>query len=668
MSVSSDQREDGDGTSGSSEAKTDRYGFLLVNGDTNNDRPVLQNVHIHTRTHTHTHSPCVSANVSAPLSLAGCNISGVEHSDDPSPELVRHREMKWITLMNQWDQVLEKKHSKIKAQCQKGIPASVRSRCWPLLCGAKQRKENNKDLYQTLETSPGQESWIDVIKRDTDRQFPFHEMFQSKDSHGQQGLLQVLKAYTQFRPDEGYCQAQGPVAAVLLMNMPMEEAFWCLVQISELYLPGYYSPLLEGVLFDAAVLFSVLKRTCPAAYKHMHRQGVEPLMFATDWLMCLYSRHLPFNTLLRVWDLFFCNGVRVLFQVAVVLVRRCLGEARHRKECEGQMETLERLRSVKGRVQHDQADAFIQEVCSVPLSVAELQRQTEKELQKWRKERPASTFDPRDRCHGYHMIWEKGKEREKENVKKEKQNATLGVSLMRSQSSLSPAILRKKWRKRGSKAETEEWEGRGLSKQDSDDEEKRRASVCGVAGELRAKTHRTSQDLGTELRKDGNTSTNTRRVSGTQPCSESSDLSATVFEEDENDVAATPIPSHTDNSECEEGTSPSSSQKEDGLQTGSSLQDDEEKKVETPGDDQSEEIPTHQDQPEAETQQEESQPSEIQDEDNARTELEEETQDDKSNQEEGIENQTSKPEEEAQRNLSVQTEDVNITQQEVEVE
>lgn len=38
----------------------------------------------------------------------------------------------------------------------------------------------------------------------------------------QQGLLKVLKAYTQFRPDEGYCQAQGPVAAVLLMNMPLE--------------------------------------------------------------------------------------------------------------------------------------------------------------------------------------------------------------------------------------------------------------------------------------------------------------------------------------------------------------------------------------------------------------------------------------------------------------
>lgn len=38
----------------------------------------------------------------------------------------------------------------------------------------------------------------------------------------QRGLFRVLKAYTQFQPTDGYCQAQGPVAAVLLMNMPAE--------------------------------------------------------------------------------------------------------------------------------------------------------------------------------------------------------------------------------------------------------------------------------------------------------------------------------------------------------------------------------------------------------------------------------------------------------------
>ncbi len=42
----------------------------------------------------------------------------------------------------------------------------------------------------------------------------------------QQDLYRILKAYTIYRPDEGYCQAQAPVAAVLLMHMPAEVRGW----------------------------------------------------------------------------------------------------------------------------------------------------------------------------------------------------------------------------------------------------------------------------------------------------------------------------------------------------------------------------------------------------------------------------------------------------------
>ncbi|XP_034545553.1 ecotropic viral integration site 5 ortholog isoform X2 [Notolabrus celidotus] len=413
--------EDSSGSDAGSEVgpepETDRFGFILTNG-----------------------------------SEAG--------SVGPAPELVRQREAKWISIISQWDHILLKKASKVKVQCQKGIPASLRAKCWPLLCGATDRMKLNETIYQTLDSQPALQSWVDVIERDLDRQFPFHEMFLSKDGHGQRGLFRVLKAYTQYKPEEGYCQAQGPVAAVLLMNMPAEEAFWCLVQISEQYLPGYYSPLLEGVLFDAGMLSWVLKRTCPAVHKHLQQHGVEPLMFATDWLMCLFTRHLPFNTLLRVWDLFFCFGVRVLLQVSVVLVRRVLGRAEQRRQCEGQMETLERLRGVRDQVQEED-DTFIAEVCSVQLSAKDLEKQTEKQLEKWRKDRPASTFDPRGRCHGYRMAWARARQTEEENNKREREKGNLSVPLTRSAStlSLSPSLLHR-WKK-GGKANTGEWKGGG---------------------------------------------------------------------------------------------------------------------------------------------------------------------------------------------------------------
>ncbi|KAK9518120.1 hypothetical protein VZT92_023440 [Zoarces viviparus] len=414
--------EDSSGSDAGSEVgqepETDRFGFILKNGST-----------------------------------AG--------SAGPAPELVRQRETKWINIISQWDRILLKKTSKVKVQCQKGIPASLRAKCWPLLCGGTDKMKLKENLYQSLDSQPALQSWVDVIERDLDRQFPFHEMFLSKDGHGQRGLFRVLKAFTQYQPEEGYCQAQGPVAAVLLMNMPAEEAFWCLVQISEQFLPGYYSPLLEGVLFDAAMLNWVLKRTCPAAHKHLQRHGVEPLMFATDWLMCLFTRHLPFNTLLRVWDLFFCYGVRVLLQVAAVLVRRVLGRAEQRKQCQGQMETLERLRGVREEVQEED-DTFIAEVCSVQLSARDLEKQTEKELEKWRKDRPSSAFDPRGRCHGYRMAWTRARQTEEERDRKEREKGNLSVPLARSAStlSLSPSLLHKRWRK-GGKANAREWEGGG---------------------------------------------------------------------------------------------------------------------------------------------------------------------------------------------------------------
>ncbi|XP_028315181.1 TBC1 domain family member 10B isoform X5 [Gouania willdenowi] len=378
------------------------------------------------------------------------NNGSMVRSDGPSPELVRHREAKWINIISHWDHMLMKRSSKVRLQCQKGIPASLRAKCWPLLCGAAEKMKQNQTLYKLLNSQPGLESWVDVIKRDLDRQFPFHEMFLSKDGHGQRGLFEVLKAYTQYQPEDGYCQAQGPVAAVLLMNMPAEEAFWCLVQISQHYLPGYYSPLLDGVLFDAAMLMWLLKKTCPSAHKHLQHYSVEPLMFATDWLMCLFARQLPFNTLLRVWDLFFFHGVQVLLQVAVVLVRRVLGRPEQRKECQGQIETLERLKGIRDLIREEE-DTFITEVCSVPLSAKDLEKQTYKEHENWKRDKPSSNFDPRSRCHGYQLARVQQVEREQQHAERENPSTNPSASLSRSVSTLSlpPVLLNSRWRKTG---------------------------------------------------------------------------------------------------------------------------------------------------------------------------------------------------------------------------
>uniref|UniRef100_A0A3Q3WR21 Rab-GAP TBC domain-containing protein n=1 Tax=Mola mola TaxID=94237 RepID=A0A3Q3WR21_MOLML len=168
-------------------------------------------------------------------------IGGAQAQDVPT-EVLRQREVKWLDMLSHWDKWMIKRFNKVRLRCQKGIPPALRGRAWLYLSGGKVKREQNQGKFQELDSQPGDPKWLDVIEKDLHRQFPFHEMFISRGGHGQQDLFRVLKAYTLYRPEEGYCQAQAPIAAVLLMHMPAEDAFWGLVQICEKYLPGYYSP------------------------------------------------------------------------------------------------------------------------------------------------------------------------------------------------------------------------------------------------------------------------------------------------------------------------------------------------------------------------------------------------------------------------------------------
>ncbi|XP_030918313.1 uncharacterized protein LOC102042531, partial [Geospiza fortis] len=307
-------------------------------------------------------------------------------------------------MLNNWDKWMAKKHKKIRLRCQKGIPPSLRGRAWQYLSGSKVKLEQNMGKFDELDLLTGDPKWLDVIERDLHRQFPFHEMFVSRGGHGQQDLFRVLKAYTLYRPEEGYCQAQAPIAAVLLMHMPAEQAFWCLVQICEKYLPGYYSEKLEAIQLDGQILFSLLHKVSPVAYKHLSKQKIDPILYMTEWFMCAFSRTLPWSSVLRVWDMFFCEGVKIIFRVGLVLLKHTLGSSDKLKSCQGQYETMERLRALSPKIMQE---AFlVQEVIELPVTERQIEREHLIQLKKWRETHGELQCKSPPRLHGAKAISE----------------------------------------------------------------------------------------------------------------------------------------------------------------------------------------------------------------------------------------------------------------------
>lgn len=347
--------------------------------------------------------------------MGGDQYTSPEEIPKVTLDIIRKREVKWVEMFENWEKWMTKRFKRVRARCRKGIPPSLRARAWQYLCGSKFLMDQNQGKFEEYLHKAGDPKWIEDIHKDLHRQFPLHEIFALRGGHGQEDLFRILKAYTIHNPQDGYCQAQGPIAAVLLMHMPAEQAFWCLVSICEKYLPGYYSPGLEAVHIDGDVLFGLLKKSSPLIYKHLKKQKIEPILYMTEWFMCIFSRTLPWTAVLRVWDMFFCEGVKVMFRIALVLFKLTLGTPEKLAECPTLYETMEKLRHIP----HELIDGDFISKESLKLNVDEkdMEKEHQYQITKRRNLREKAQSSAKTERHGSKK---KKKEKLLENGQKDK--------------------------------------------------------------------------------------------------------------------------------------------------------------------------------------------------------------------------------------------------------
>ncbi|KAL2022841.1 hypothetical protein VTK56DRAFT_4372 [Thermocarpiscus australiensis] len=169
-------------------------------------------------------------------------------------------------------------------------------------------------------------------------------------------LRRVLHAFALYNPRIGYCQSLNFLAGLLLLFVETEEqAFWLLNVITRVYLPGTHEMSLEGSKVDLGVLMAALKESLPGVWKQIgggemeissgkksrgrrardaskggHSGGNDPnrlpaiTLCMTAWFMSCFIGTLPIETVLRVWDVFFYEGSRTLFRIALTIFK--LGE------------------------------------------------------------------------------------------------------------------------------------------------------------------------------------------------------------------------------------------------------------------------------------------------------------------------------------------------------
>lgn len=301
----------------------------------------------------------------------------------------RRRERKWIQMNKSWQEFAPRNRKTVKRRIRKGIPDALRASLWPTFTESQKYKDEAPLLYQSLleKESP----FSDVIRRDLNRTFPEHVFFRG-NANGMEALYNVLKAYSIHDPEVGYCQGMGFLVGISLMYMDEQESFWMLNRLmcaDHYRMGGLYSPGFPLLMHYFHVFKGLLKEHCAAAMANMEEQGVDLLTFATQWFMTLFASSLPFEVTLRIWDLFLYEGLKIIFQVGVFLVKN-----REKELIKADFETLMSLIRVLGQGEELTAEYVIQNALAVGVTNSILR----KRFALAKKEIDDGSFSPRLTC------------------------------------------------------------------------------------------------------------------------------------------------------------------------------------------------------------------------------------------------------------------------------
>lgn len=292
----------------------------------------------------------------------------------------------WTALVSDYTQTAIRLPTLTSRKIRAGIPQPLRGLVWQAMSGA--RDTHLEGLYETLteEATPFEK----VIGRDLARTFPQVEMFKQEGGAGQLDLGKVLRAFSLYDADVGYCQGLGFIVAPLLMNMAHSEVFCVLVRMMEGYdLRSMFTPTLSGLKLRLYQFEQLLELLAPGIAAHLKSLEVFPAMYVSQWFLSLFAVTCPLDTLHRVYDLLLAEGApETMMRLGITLLVRNQ-EQIMTLEMEGVLQLL--LSSDLWATYGEDDDLLINDVVSFTTSITnDKLAELEKQYESGKEDRPIS--------------------------------------------------------------------------------------------------------------------------------------------------------------------------------------------------------------------------------------------------------------------------------------
>lgn len=252
--------------------------------------------------------------------------------DKVALKLEKKRSAKWIKMLRDWQLPssthIEQKDScppKLEKRIHKGVPDSVRGEVWLRLLNIPTLiKEQEGKYTRMLDYGLKHSEDVRQIDLDVNRTYRDHIMFKQRYSTKQCMLFKILVAYSVYNSEIGYCQGMSQVAALLLMYMDEEDAFWALSTImsdSKHAMHGFFIPGFPKLRRFSQHHDTIVSKLLPKLAKHLKKVGIESTLYTLKWYFQCFLDKVPFTLTLRLWDCFLYHGDIILIGMSYTLLK-----------------------------------------------------------------------------------------------------------------------------------------------------------------------------------------------------------------------------------------------------------------------------------------------------------------------------------------------------------
>ncbi|KAJ6503385.1 rab-GTPase-TBC domain-containing protein [Mycena vitilis] len=209
-----------------------------------------------------------------------------------------------------------------------GIPTKLRATMWANAVG--NALALSKDNYRTclarakraLGSGAFPAATLSLIEQDISTTLPSLHIFHHENGPLYPDLKDMMCAWVVSRSDEGlgYTMGAAKIAAMLVINMPVQQAFIVMRNLMERHcMRSFFGGEAAKDDVDAyyRIFDTLLADGMPKIYFNFKQHQISPAAYLPDWLIPLFLNHLPFEACARIWDVLLLEGDSFLYRASL---------------------------------------------------------------------------------------------------------------------------------------------------------------------------------------------------------------------------------------------------------------------------------------------------------------------------------------------------------------